>query len=87
MHRKGKCMNDARMTIRLPGETLVFAQNYARERNISLSELVLRYFMQLKESFSRREELPESVRDVVGIIPADVDVDKSYHGHLEEKYL
>ena len=80
-------MNDARMTIRLPGETLVFAQNYARERNISLSELVLRYFMQLKESFSRREELPESVRDVVGIIPADVDVDKSYHGHLEEKYL
>ena len=80
-------MNDARMTIRLPGEILLFAQNYAKESRISLSELVLRYFKQLKKSFSERDELPESVRDIVGILPADVDAEAAYHGHLAEKYL
>ena len=80
-------MNNARMSIRLPEETLLFVQNYARARHISLSELVLRYFRQLRESFSEHKELPDSVKNVVGIIPADVDVEKAYHEHLVEKYL
>ena len=80
-------MNDARMTIRLPSDTLLFAQGYARTRHISLSELVVRYFNRLKESFSGQDGIPASVRDVVGIIPSDIDVEQVYHEHLEEKYL
>ena len=80
-------MNDARMTIRLPGDTLLFAQGYARKRHITLSELVVRYFNRLKESFSDQGELPPSVREVVGIIPPDVDVEKMYREHVAEKYL
>lgn len=81
-------MNDARMTIRLPGETLLFAQNYARERQMSLSELVLRYFNRLKDSFVANDDVvPASVRDIVGILPSKVDVKKSYREHLAEKYL
>ena len=81
-------MNDARMTIRLPGETLLFAQSYARERNISLSELVLRYFNRLKGACATQEGVvPASVRDVAGILPADLDFKDSYRAHLAEKYL
>jgi hypothetical protein len=80
-------MNDARMTIRLPSDTLLFAQGYARKRQISLSELVVRYFNRLKESFSGQDGIPASVRDVVGIIPSDIDVEQVYHEHLVEKYL
>jgi hypothetical protein len=80
-------MNDARMTIRLPSDTLLFAQGYARTRHISLSELVVRYFNRLKESFSGQDGIPASVRDVVGIIPSDIDVEQVYHEHLVEKYL
>ena len=80
-------MNDARMTIRLPSEMLLFAQGYARKRQISLSELVVRYFNRLKESFSGQDGIPASVRDVVGIIPSDIDVEQVYHEHLVEKYL
>ena len=80
-------MNDARMTIRLPSDMLLFAQGYAKKRQISLSELVVRYFTRLKESFSEKDEVPASVRDVVGIIPSDNDVEQMYHEHLVEKYL
>ncbi|MBE6381785.1 MAG: hypothetical protein E7049_02075 [Lentisphaerae bacterium] len=80
-------MNDARMTIRLPGETLLFAQEYARRARISLSELVLRYFNRLRETSIDKDGLPGSVREVVGIIPPDVDVEKAYGDHVMEKYL
>lgn len=81
-------MNDARMTIRLPGETLRFAQGYARDRQMTLSELVLRYFDRLREAVSRKEDqIPSSVSKVVGIIPPDVDVEAEYRAHLAEKYL
>lgn len=80
-------MNDARMTIRLPGETLLFAQEYARRARISLSELVLRYFNRLRETSIDEDGLPGSVREVVGIIPPDVDVEKAYGDHVMEKYL
>lgn len=80
--------NDARMTIRLPGETLIFVQNYAHERQLSLSELVLRYFNRLKDSIrTKDDDIPISVRDVVGILPPSVDVKEAYRKHLAEKYL
>ena len=37
-------MNDARMTLRLPGEYLEFARNYASEREMTLTNLVIGYF-------------------------------------------
>lgn len=81
-------MNDARMTIRLPGESLLFAQRYAKDMHISLSELVHRYFNRLKDAFATSESnVPESVAGVVGLIPPDVNVEKMYQEHLAEKYL
>ena len=37
-------MNDARMTIRLPGSSLAFARRYASEMGVTVTDLVVRYF-------------------------------------------
>lgn len=39
-----------------------------------------------KKIRDRRGELPPSVQEIVGILPADIDVEKVYREHLEEKY-
>ena len=39
-----------------------------------------------KKVRDRRGELPPSVQEIVGILPADIDVEKVYREHLEEKY-
>jgi hypothetical protein len=80
-------MNDARLTMRLPGEYLLFARDYAKKRDMTLTDLVVGYFKRLKESMSATEQLPDAVRDMVGIIPAeDREVIDEYHDHLMERY-
>ena len=80
-------MNDARMTLRLPGEYLEFARNYASEREMTLTDLVIGYFKKLKETMAVKEELPECVRGMVGIIPAgEHDSVEDYHDYLMERY-
>ena len=39
-----------------------------------------------KVAEDRRGELPPSVQEIVGILLADIDVEKVYREHLEEKY-
>ena len=80
-------MNDARLTMRLPGEYLSFARDYAREREMTLTDLVIGYFKRLKESMSDKSQLPPSVSEMVGIIPSGKeDPIEEYHDHLMERY-
>ena len=80
-------MNDARLTMRLPGEYLLFARDYAKKRDMTLTDLVVGYFKRLKDSLSATEQLPDGVRDMVGIIPSsDREVVDEYHDHLVERY-
>ena len=44
-----------------------------------MSELVAKYFNCLKDSFPEYNEVPESVQEVAGIIPSDIDVEKMRH--------
>lgn len=80
-------MNDARLTMRLPGEYLLFARDYAKKRDMTLTDLVVGYFKRLKESLSATGQLPDSVRDMVGIIQSDDrEAIDEYHDHLMERY-
>lgn len=80
-------MNDARLTMRLPSEYLSFARQYAREREMSLTDLVVGYFKRLKESLEVRDQLPPSVSEMVGIIPSgEDDAIDEYHDHIMERY-
>ena len=51
------------------------------------AEIVAEFGEQSKKvAEDRRGELPLSVQEIVGILPADIDVEKVYREHLEEKY-
>ena len=78
-------MNDARMTIRLPGASLEFARRYASQMGITVTDLVVRYFDRIRDAFTG-DGVPASVRDVAGIVPKAVDARKSYRDHLLERY-
>ncbi len=83
-------MNDARMTIRLPGDTLAFAQGYAAKCNISLTDLVVRYFERLRESLTLQDEdASPALCALTGAIKSDIsDADERalYRKHLSEKH-
>ena len=41
--------------------------------------------MRLPSEMSHPEERPASVRDVAGVLPADMKAEEEHHGHLAEK--
>ncbi len=53
-------MNDARMTIRLPRASLVFAHEYAEQTGTTVTDLVIRYFERIKASFATSPVAKES---------------------------
>ena len=78
-------MNDARMTIRLPGESLLFAKEYATSVGMTVTDLVIGYFDRIRAAFAG-DGVPKSVRKVAGIVPPSVDARKEWRAHLEERY-
>ncbi len=78
-------MNDARMTIRLPGASLMFVREYAAQTGTTVADLVIRYFDRIKEAFVG-DGVPKSVRKVAGIVPPSVDAREEYRKHLLERY-
>lgn len=86
-------MNDARMTIRLPRETLAFAQGYAAQYGFTLTELVTRYFDRLKSvkaKPTKRHEPSPVLRRATGILKCpnitDKELDDLRYKYLMEKY-
>lgn len=73
-----------KLTIRVDARLLEQAKTYAKTHDTSVSRLVEDYFSKLpKENNKERSSL---VRQLTGILPADVDVGKVYGDYLLEKY-
>lgn len=84
-------MNDARFSMRLPHDTLLFAQGYAASCNMTLTDLVIRYFERLKGGISATHPRKRSrnIDRYVGIAKctlSDEEMDDSRFRGLMEKY-
>ena len=85
-------MNDARMTIRLPRETLAFAQGYAAQYGFTLTELVTRYFDRLKRNVASngKRKSRRDIRKYAGLLKCpnitDKELDDLRYKYLMEKY-
>ena len=80
-------MNDARMTIRLPKETLAFAQWYADRTHSTLTDLVKGFLDRLKKSVRAAENGGDDIcAEVADILPRGLDVDSARDAYLKEKY-
>lgn len=79
--------SDARLTMRLPGSDLSFVKEYARMNGTTLTKLFLDFIHGLRASTVAVEEYPESVREMIGIIPqGEREAIDEYHDYIMEKY-
>ena len=73
-----------KLTLRLNKRLIEQAKKYAAEHNISVSELVETFFLHLEHG--EESEHAPLVRQLTGILSADVNVKQEYGRYLEEKY-
>ena len=87
-------MNDARFCMRLPQSKLDFAQGYAAQCQMTVTELFLRYLDRLQNAVSAEPAKRRRVRNISkyrGIIKcaktmADEELDAERFKYLSEKY-
>ncbi|MCP5096327.1 MAG: hypothetical protein GY943_12315 [Chloroflexi bacterium] len=73
-----------KLTLRLNKRLIEQAKQYAAKHNLSVSELVETYFLNLKESDS--EGHTPLVEQLTGILPESVNVNQTYEDYLVDKY-
>ncbi len=87
-------MNDARFCMRLPKTALDFAQGYASQCQMSVTELFLGYLNRLQEAVAAKSPRRHGIRDIRkyrGILKrgnslSDEQRDEMRFKHLSEKY-
>ena len=77
--------------MRLPHDTLLFAQGYAAQCNMTLTDLVIRYFDRLKEEIAATQtrKPTRNISRYVGIAKCsltDEEMDDARFRGLMEKY-
>lgn len=79
------CM-DTKLTLTIEKDVIHDAKQYAKQRGVSLSEIVENYFVLLtKDSKSKRFELSSTVKSLKGAFSAPKDFD--YKAILKEELL
>jgi len=73
-----------KLTLRLNKHLIEQAKLYAAKHNLSVSQLVETYFLNLQEADT--EGHTPLVRQLTGILPESVDVEQAYGDYLVEKY-
>ena len=87
-------MNDARFCMRLPQAALDFAQGYASQCQMSVTDLFLGYLNRLQEAVAAKSPKRHGIRDIRkyrGILKrgnslSDEQRDEMRFKHLSEKY-
>jgi Family of unknown function (DUF6364) len=78
-------MDTAKLTVRLPKKRLEFAKEYARQHQITVTDLIERYLRRLQEN--QPAHIHPDVERFSGIIPdEDVDDKALYYEHIERKH-
>jgi hypothetical protein len=80
---------EAKLTLKLDKDAIEGAKKYAKNKNVSLSRMVERYFRALAaKSKPDEKKISPLVEELSGIINMDADFDfrTSYTDYLIEKY-
>ncbi len=80
---------DTKLTLKLDRESIEKAKRYARERHVSLSKMVERFFAFITEDDAGEKPVHSPlVRELTGIIPPErIDtINELYTDHLMSKY-
>ncbi len=72
-----------KLTLRLNKRLIEQAKQYAAKHNLSVSQLVETYFLNLKEADTEHTAL---VQQLTGILPESLEVEQVYGEYLADKY-
>ncbi len=75
----------AKLTVRLPEESLDFVKRFAAEHGLTVTDVLHRYLKRLQAS-TDGGGIHERVARVSGLVPADVDAEGEYHERLLVKH-
>lgn len=78
-------METQELTVLLPRGDLEFAEKYAQAHQITVTELIDRYFRSLRDG-SRKGAIHPDVEKLSGLVPAEVDVLAEYREYAARKY-
>jgi hypothetical protein len=73
-----------KLTLRLNQRLIEQAKQYATQHNISVSELVETFFLNLEQE--QETGYTPLVNQLTGIIPPEIDAEQEYQRFLEEKH-
>ncbi len=73
-----------KLTIRLPQDDLQFIKQFAHERNVTVTELVKRYFSHLRQQTDF--DIDPSLQKITGVLPESLDVREEYQSYLMDKH-
>ena len=77
-------MDTTILTIRLAKTERAFLEEYAQRHRITISELIDQYIKQLQ--ISEKYSFHNDVDKYTGDIPDNIDAQKEYYDHIEEKH-
>ena len=76
-------MKTTEMTVQLPEGEAHFLEAYARERSLTVAELLARYVRRLQSA--PRASHPANLK-FTGTVPSDVDARAEHRRHIENKH-
>lgn len=75
-------MQASQLTINLPDSEINFLKQYAQKNKTSISQLVDQWI----KSLQTKPDIHPDIAKFAGIIPANIDVDKTITDYLMEKH-
>ena len=80
-------METQKLTVRLPQDDLQFIKQFALEHNVTVTELIRRYFSRLRQQ--AKPSIDPKLRKITGILPTHIDTSnarQNYADYLLEKH-
>lgn len=77
---------NTKLTLNIDRDIIEKAKLYAKNQQVSLSNLVENYLLSLSKSSKNESSVTPLVESLTGIIPSDVDERVEYRDFIDKKY-
>lgn len=74
-------METQKLTVRLPQDDLQFIKQFALEHNVTVTELIRRYFSRLRQQ--AKPAIDPKLRKITGILPTYVDTSNARQNYAD----
>ena len=77
----------AKLTLSVDDEIIKEANELAKSRGLSVSQMVSTFFKSVTRTKQPPDEMPPILRRLAGVLEKEEGLTKSYNNHVEKKYM